>query len=210
MIEQASERLKNELALAHDFDPTQAFRLLAAGQQDIEASNILRFFSLEYSRHSLIEKEASIFVRRYGQGRDKLCYSTFAQALLPQEPIFADYFHRKGLSNEGFSMSAATRDLFLRHLETLITNDVKIQLLRESLRSSTFFSIKVAFFSFDLDQVGGGPKSFGKTALQAYLRAQESFVTERELSVLFHYLDRDGDGRISYTDFYAALLQPLA
>ena len=65
-------------------------------------------------------------MRRYGQGRDKLDYSTFAQALLPQEPIFAEYFHRKGLSNEGFAMSAATRDLFLRHLETLITNDVKI------------------------------------------------------------------------------------
>ena len=128
-IEKDNERVKNELALLHDFDPVDAFKSLLSRdlQEDgVFSSDIIRAFD---DHHNFTTNEIDIFLRRHESKkleRRMLTYNDFAHLLMPQEGVFADYFHRKGMSSGRFVMSTDTRTKFLEALQTMISNEVKI------------------------------------------------------------------------------------
>ena len=67
---------------------------------------------------------------------------------------------------------------------------------------SNIFSVEEArsiFELFDVNHMG----KICKRDLGMAVRAEEGKVSEEEIEVTFEYLDRDGDGWISFEDFYS-------
>ena len=120
---------------------------------------------------------------------------------------------------EKHAMCKDTREKLREAMLFFIENEVKSELLRQSLIATPYFSIKVAFCSFDIsptkDDLDASTLSsrsglVSKSSLHAYLRQNEFFATERELEFLFLVLDHDGDGKISYTDFFNSVSPRLS
>ncbi|TNV82396.1 hypothetical protein FGO68_gene12012 [Halteria grandinella] len=218
--ELANEKIKNELALLHDFNPEEAFHILdCTGRKELRSYDLIQAMQNEFGVSSFTIREVDLFMLRYDRIEGKrLRVGEFVETMTPREPVFAEYYIRR-MGGKQLPMCKETRERFREALLFMIENEVKSELLRQSLVSSPYFSIKQAFCTFDISTdacdlnastLSSRSGSVSKSSLHAFLRQNEFFATERELDFLFLVLDYDRDGRISYTDFYHSVSPRLS
>jgi Ca2+-binding EF-hand superfamily protein len=97
-LELVNEKLKNELALHHDFDPEEAFRILdRTGRGELRSYDLIQALETQFGKNSFTIREIDLFMMRYDkiEGKRLKLGDFVEQVINPREQVFAEYYKRK-------------------------------------------------------------------------------------------------------------------
>ncbi len=207
-LENELEDAKNKLALQPDFNLPDAFDLLDRhGLSSLSATELSD--SLAVNGVYTISEDVFLFVKRYDRNGDgRLFYSEFSDALMPKSASIstslqlrrAHYSILRAPRSDYFS--SYTRDLFFKTLRVHFNVEASAENLRRRLLRRPGFSATDAFTAVDSDRNGFITRDEFKRILREY----GFFPSETELQWLVERYDRDGDGRVTYSEFTEEIL----
>ncbi|OMJ92485.1 hypothetical protein SteCoe_4720 [Stentor coeruleus] len=196
------ERKKNELALKHDFNLTDAFRMFdphdygSIAITDFE--DTFRFLSFNAPRDELY-----LLIKHFSQlQNNRLTFSDFTEILLPKQQEYARIL-RNRLSSESSAFdrlrvfSRETIELFLSTFRLILDSESLAERVRQRLSREPNFNLHQAFMIVDKDRNG----FITIDEFQSILQSHGIFATSKDLQNLLHKYDKNHDGKVSYSEF---------
>ncbi len=198
------ERAKERLAVCHDFNLFDAFRVF-----DRQARGYISFIDLKYGLQDIgifaPEEDLRLYYKRYDKNGDGLLrFSEFCDSVSPQDASTAALLNRRqsnGLSpsryprDECFTYSTrcAFKDLWNQHFRTEYTEEK----CRQELRNKPLFSAFDAFDACDVNRDG----VVTKYEIKDLMSSKGFYVSDADASAIIDKYDKNKDGRISYSEF---------
>lgn len=149
-------------------------------------------------------EDIELFFKRYDTNRDgKVRYSEFCSAVVPIDPYHAALVNRRSsnyIKNTYYRddvFTAGTRLFFKDLFKTHFSVERQAEYLRQRLSRDPDFNLFDAFKSCDINDDGIVTRS----EIRRLLDERRIFVSELEISALMDKLDKDKDGRVSYSEF---------
>jgi len=198
--ERQIERCRQQLAEELDFEPYTAFRRVDRGGNGYLSSYELTDF-LRDNGILCTDADGYALLRLYDSNADgRLSYSDFMNAVLPRTEASL-----RGRATARSSYYVGPRDRLPRdveyHLSRVLEKELeglrKIESARLSLSDRYDWNLLDAFRNVDDYRVG----YVSPDSLHAFLRKNGELPTDDEIDAVYRYLDRDGDGRLSYLEF---------
>ena len=89
-----------------------------------------------------------------------------------------------------------TKELFINVLDNLLSNEIKVEKLRNSVNKASFFSVKDAF-----ESLKNSLRNFLiKDDFKLFLSICNSFASETEIDLLFERFDKNHDGKVTFNE----------
>lgn len=203
-VEHDLERAKERLALCHDFNLFDAFRIF-----DTPARGYIGFTDLKYGLQDIgifaPEEDLRLFFKRYDKNGDGLIrFSEFCDSIAPLDAGSAAILNRR--SSNGlpppryprdecfcYSTRAAFKDLWNQHFRTEYTEEK----CRQELRNKPLFSNFDAFDACDINKDG----VVTKHEIKALMSSKGFYISDLDASAIVEKFDKNKDGRVSYSEF---------
>jgi len=150
-------------------------------------------------------EEAELYFKRYDKNGDsRLRFSEFCDSFSPIDNYYQTMLNRR-TSNDSRGRFLSRDDCFFSdtklEFRSVWRTHFKIESYAESLRQRLYkrpgFNIYEAFISCDLNDDG----KVSKDELRRLIESRGFYVSEKEVNHLVEKLDKDKDGRISYSEF---------
>ena len=148
--------------------------------------------------------EMDLFMKRYDRDLDnRLRFSEFSEAVTSIDSYYSSIINRRS-SNNVRGRLYARDDCFLSstkiEFRNVMRTHFKIELyseqLRQRLNKRPGFNVHEAFVSCDLNEDG----TISKEELRRLIESRGFYVSEKEMVSLVEKIDKDKDGRISYSE----------
>lgn len=202
-LEKEIENAKISLAQRHDFNLYDAFRIF-----DIDARGYITYTDLKAGLNDIgifpSVEDLELFIKRYDKNSDaRLRFSEFCEAFTPIDAYYANLLNRR-TSNDTRGRLYQRDDCFLGEtkieFKSVWRTHFKIESYSESLRQRLYkrpgFNLYEAFISCDLNDDG----TVSKEELRRLIESRGFYVSDKEVNQLVDKLDKDKDGRISYSE----------
>lgn len=194
------EKKKNELALRHDFNLVDAFRLFDKNDfgyislPDFE--DTFRYFSFAAPRD-----EVYLLLKHFAQN-GRLTFADFSEMISPKQIEYARILrNRSSNSSEYFDnltiFSSETLNLFFDTFSLILSAESLAERLRQKLTRMPEFSLHKAFSAIDKDRNG----FITIDEFQNILHTHGIFASGKDLQSLLNKYDKNRDGRVSYSEF---------
>ena len=194
------ERKKNELALKHDFNLFDAFRLFdkyeigSITSSDFEET--FRYYSFYPPRD-----EVYLLVKHFSNYHDnKLRFADFSELLTPKQEEYARILRNRGSANPinvESLFSTETITVLLDCFKLLLDAESLAERVRQRLSRIPNFNLHQAFIAIDKDRNG----FITIDEFQSVLQSHGIFATSKDLLNLMQKYDKNKDGRVSYSEF---------
>lgn len=196
------ETSKNNLALKHDFNLIDAFRIF--DKHDLGIITISDIDeTLECLGYRADREELYLLVRHYSHLQDsRLRFADFTEMLTPKHEDYSKILrNRVSLNIPGAERSKVfsrdTSNIFCNTLRLILNAETVVERLRQRLSKMPESSLFQAFNSIDKDKNGYITiEEFQKT-LQSY----GVYPSSKDLQGLMQKYDKNKDGRVSYSEF---------
>jgi Ca2+-binding EF-hand superfamily protein len=196
------ERKKNELALKHDFNLVDAFRLF--DKHDFGYATVADFEdSFRYLGFVAPAEELYLMIKHFSHLQStRLGFADFTEVLVPKQEEYARILRNRAAAkvSEAERMRVFTRDTMELLLETfrLVLNaEAVAERVRQRLSRMPEFSMHQAFMAVDKDRNG----FITIDEFQSILQSHGIFATSKDLQSLLAKYDKNKDGRVSYSEF---------
>ena len=196
------ERKKNELALKHDFNLVDAFRLFDKNNLGVinlnDIEDTLGFFAFYAPRD-----EIYLLVKHFSNLQNsRLQFSDFSEIFSPKQDDYARILrNRSALNLVGASrmqvFSRDTQALFFDTLRLLLDAESLAERVRQRLSRMPEFNLHQAFIAVDKDRNG----FITIDEFQSILYSHGIFASSKDLQSLMQKYDKNKDGRVSYSEF---------
>lgn len=201
-ISREVERKKNELALKHDFNLFDAFRMF--DKSDLGYINLSDFEdTLSYFAFYAPRDEIYLLFKHFSHLQNsRLQFADFSEVFSPKQEEYARVLRNRSsanLSGPG-RMQVFSRDsqsLFLDTLRSLLDAESLAERVRQRLSRMPEFSLHQAFVAVDKDRNG----FITIDEFQSILFSHGIFATSKDLQSLMQKYDKNKDGRVSYSEF---------
>lgn len=209
LLDRQVERARQQVALQTDFNTYDAFKIF-----DIRGAGYLDELDFkqglnEISVYASIE-DVKLFFKRYDSNKDgRIRYSEFCSVFVPVDPYHSTLLNRRSSNNirshfRDDCFNYGTRILFKELLKAIFETEKSGDYLRHRLLKDPSFTPVDAFKACDVNQDG----IITRLEIRDLLLQHNVHATDLDLIALVDKLDRDRDGRISYSEFTDAL-RPL-
>mmetsp|Transcript_16959 Transcript_16959/g.30388 ORF Transcript_16959/g.30388 Transcript_16959/m.30388 type:complete len:689 (-) Transcript_16959:112-2178(-) len=191
------------------YSPCKLFKLIDVDCRGVVTGGALKRF---LRKHNVYVNDEDVYslIRRYGNC-SPLNYPTFMQSLEPIQSITPRTKNTTkntksalGIPPNGKAVSIEER-LMVYKMKTEVSVERTLKVMKELLAEDPGHSLRDAFRQADSNRSG----YLTRPQIDAVLRQNDVFLTNRELVALLHKMDKDKDGRISYLDFLEELI-PLS
>jgi Ca2+-binding EF-hand superfamily protein len=202
-IERELENAKIQLAQRVDFNLYDAFRIF-----DVDSRGWISLSDLKYGLNDIgvfaSTEEIDLYFKRYDKDGDaRLKFSEFCDSFTPLDPYYSSMLNRRH-SNNDRGRFYARDDCFLsetklefKHLwRTHFKVECAAESLRQRLSKRIGFNLYEAFISCDINDDG----LITKDELRRLIESRGFYVSEKEMNSLVEKIDKDKDGRISYSE----------
>ena len=207
-LEKEIENAKISLAQRPDFNLFDAFRIF-----DVDAKGYITYTDLKEGLNAIgvfpSHEELDLYIKRYDKNNDKrIRFSEFSDSFTPIDAYYGSLVNRR-TSNDVRGRLYSRDDVFLSETRieyknawrTHFKNESYAESLRQRLYKRPGFNIYEAFISCDLNENG----SISKDELRRLIESRGFYVSEKEVNQLVEKIDKDRDGRISYSEVSAEL-----
>ena len=200
------ENAKQRLALKHDFNLFDAFRIF-----EKYSSGYITKYDLEDGLAKLgiygPRQEINLFMKRYDTNQDgRLRFSEFADALTPKDRVYANMLNERrsnyNVRNPEDAFSYLTKLDFTDLLKKMLRIEGQSEDIRKSVNRRPLFRISDAFEALDENKNG----YLSKQEFGSLLEEHRLYASQKDLDLLFSKYDRDRDGRVSYSEFFNEIL----
>jgi Ca2+-binding EF-hand superfamily protein len=202
-LEREIENAKIQLAQRPDFNLFDAFRIF-----DIDSRGWISIGDLKYGLNEIgifaSHDEIELYFKRYDKNADsRIKFSEFCDSFTPLDNYYATILNRR-TSNTDRGRQYARDDCFVTDTKLEFRNlwrthfkiEVAAESLRQRLSKRAGFNLYEAFISCDLNDDG----MISKDELRRLIESRGFFVSEKEMTSLVEKIDKDKDGRISYSE----------
>ena len=196
------ETSKNTLALKHDFNLIDAFRMFDKYDLGmISVSDIEETFNCLSLRPN--PEEIYLLVRHYSHLQDsRLRFADFSEILTPKHEDYSRILRNRNSLNvpNGERMRVFSRDtlsIFCNTLRLILNAESLSERLRQRLSKMPEFSLFQAFNSVDKDRNG----YITINEFQDILNSHGILASSKDLQGLMQKYDKNRDGRVSYSEF---------
>ena len=207
-LELEADEAKSRLSAQVDFNMMDAYQMLDKFSKGwITAPEVIESLA-ELGMHPHRD-DVFLFVRRYDKDGDgRILYSDFCDAFTPSDQGLAESMQRRPAYhiNNGFCrthfFTNETREMFLSTIRVHLTVEENAEMLRKRLGRRPDFNVHEAFLMLDRDSNG----YISRNELRRVLGENGVFASEKDLSMIMQRFDRNGDRRISYSEFVEELI----
>lgn len=194
------EKLRQSLAEKHDFEPYAAFkRIDSSGLGYITITDLHQF--LKDNNVFASEEDMHVIFHQLDSDRDqRMTYADFISAILT-----ATNYHLRQLVTQrkpspidgNNPLPLHVEDLIAKIFEKEMDTSNKIEFLKEDLSDDRDFDNIRMFRAADVNNCG----YLEQKGLEAFFKKNGWFATEGDLAALFHRIDKDRDGKVSFAEF---------
>lgn len=196
------ERKKNELALKHDFNLMDAFRMFDTHDYGsiaiAEFEDTFRFLSFSAPRDELY-----LLIKHFSYlQNNRISFADFTELISPKQEEYTRILRNRSSSNSGAFdrlrvFSRETLELFLSTLRLILDSESLAERVRQRLSRLPNFNLHQAFIAVDKDRNG----FITIDEFQSILQSHGIFATSKDLQNLLHKYDKNRDGKVSYSEF---------
>lgn len=194
------EKKKNELALRHDFNLIDAFRLF--DKNDFGSISLPDFEdTFKYFNFSAPRDEIYLLLKHYSPN-SRLSFSDFSELISPKQIEYARILRNRSPNNTEYFdnltvFSPDTLNLILDTFRLLLDAESLAERVRQKLTRMPDFSLHQAFTAIDKDRNG----FITIDEFQNILHNHGIFASSKDLQNLLSKYDKNRDGRVSYSEF---------
>ena len=200
------------MALRTDFNMCDAYKMLLrsnTSKKGIDCDDF--FYSLVHNLQLPISKDEMfiLFYRLDKDGDGRLCFSEVCDCFVPREAEYATIVTSRGgfygaETNPTRYFEGPTRKGLREFLRSCIEVEVSIELIRQRVVNKLAIKPDLAFNACDKDKKG----YIVMDDMRNFLKSANMYPSEKNMDLLYHRFDRDGDGILTYDEFVTAL-QPF-
>lgn len=186
-----------------DFNLYDAFRIF-----DQDSRGYITYTDLKQGLNDIgifpAVEELELYIKRYDKNNDhRLRFSEFSDSLTPLDAYYSNLLNRR-TSNDTRGRLYQRDDCFLGETKIEFRNvwrtHFKTESYSETLRQRLYkrpgFNLYEAFISCDLNDDG----TISREELRRLIESRGFYVSDKEVNQLVEKLDKDRDGRISYSE----------
>lgn len=196
------ERKKNDLALRHDFNLIDAFRVF-----DKHDFGYVTLSDLEDSFRNLgfysTTDEVYLLIKHFSHLQNsRLSFADFSELFSPKQDEYSRILRNRNALNVSYNerlrvFSRETLELFLATFRLIFDAETLAERVRQRLSRMPEFSLHQAFVAVDKDRNG----FITIDEFQNILNAHGIFATGKDLQILLEKYDKNRDGRVTYSEF---------
>ena len=201
-ISREIERKKNELALKHDFNLIDAFRMFDKNDLGMITINDLEI-TLGFFAFYAPSDELYLLLKHFSHFQNsRLHFSDFSEMFSSSQEEYARILrNRPSINAEGADrlmvFTRETQSLFFDTFRLLLNAESLAERVRQRLSRLPQFNIHQAFVAVDKDRNG----FITIDEFQSILHSHGIFATSKDLQTLMQKYDKNKDGRVSYSEF---------
>ena len=194
------EKKKNELALRHDFNLIDAFRLF--DKNDFGSISLADFEdTFKFFNFSAPRDEIYLLLKHYSLN-GRLNFSEFSELMSPKQIEYARILRNRSPNSTEYLdnlnlFSSETLNLILDTFRLILDAESLAERVRQKLTRMPDFSLHQAFTSIDKDRNG----FITIDEFQNILHTHGIFASSKDLQNLLSKYDKNRDGKVSYSDF---------
>lgn len=196
------ERKKNDLALRHDFNLIDAFRIF-----DKHDFGYITLADFEDTFRNLgfysTTDEVYLLIKHFSHLQNsRLSFADFSELFSPKQDEYSRILRNRNALNVSYNerlrvFSRETLELFLSTFRLLLDAETLAERVRQRLSRMPEFSLHQAFVAVDKDRNG----FITIDEFQNVLNAHGIFATGKDLQSLLEKYDKNRDGRVTYSEF---------
>lgn len=147
-----------------------------------------------------------IFYKLDKDGDGALSYQELCDCFVPREGEYAVLINSRGgfygmESDPCKFFEGPTRELVKRFMRGLVECEVSVELVRQRIINKCNIKADMAFGELDRDDKG----YITQDDIRAFLKQSNMYPSEKSLKLLYHRLDKDEDGVVTYDEFVTGI-----
>jgi Ca2+-binding EF-hand superfamily protein len=196
------ERKKNDLALRHDFNLIDAFRIF-----DKHDFGYVTLTDFEDTFRTLGfyagTDEIYLLIKHFSHLQNsRLSFADFSELLSPKQEEYARILRNRNAVNAPYDarlrvFTRETLEQFLATLRLILDAENLAERVRQRLSRMPDFSLHSAFVAVDRNRNG----FITIEEFQNVLQSHGIFATSKDLQALIEKYDKNRDGRVTYSEF---------
>lgn len=202
-LERELENAKTSLVQKPDFNLFDAFRIFDVDSKGYITLSELKLALQDIGIYPSID-ELDLFFKRYDKNQDgRIRFSEFCDAFSPLDTYYGTVLNRRTsnnvrgrLYNRDDCFIGETKLEFKSVWRTHLKIEVFSEQLRQRLSKRPSFNVFDAFGSCDLNEDG----RVTKEEIRRLIQSRGFYVSDKEMTSLVEKMDKDKDGRISYSE----------